>query len=91
MSNIILIQVLEKFLNKFKAKNGFWYAVIMAILALVYFGLGYIAGHPEIGIIIPATFKGAVNTILIILAALVSADTGSKNTDTNNTDTNKNK
>lgn len=85
MSNTFITQAIEWLLDKLKTKNGFWYAVVMAILALIYFTLGYITSHPELVIAIPAGLKDAVNTILIILVALVGSHTVAKPS-TDNTD-----
>lgn len=97
MQNTIITQAVEWLLDKLKVKNGSWYAIVMAILALVYFGLGYITTHPELGIAIPSGLHDAANTALIILAALVGSHTTAQapktdtsNKDVTNTSTNKN-
>lgn len=75
MSTSIITQAIEWLLDKLKAKNGFVYSIILAVLALIYFSLQYIVGHPELGIVIPDSLHDTVNTALAVLAVLMGSHT----------------
>jgi uncharacterized membrane protein len=75
MQTSIITQAIEWLLDKLKTKNGVIYAIVMAVLAFVYFALQYISNHPDLGIVIPTNIQDFVNTVLIVLAALTGSHT----------------
>lgn len=80
MINSIIVQYIEKILDKFKTKNGLVYGIIMLTLISVYaLGKYLISGNNISGINIPPQYISYINYILVIIAALTGAHTPQKN------------